>query len=54
VYALNRGVPFVISNREAQVSQDVLRLAQAIAGNAAGGEDGAKAGQKGKSIFARR
>src|SRR6185369_8471209 len=32
VYALNRGVPFFLSNREAQVSQDVLRLAQAIAG----------------------
>jgi pilus assembly protein CpaE len=54
VYALNRGVPFVISNREAQVSQDVFRLAQAIAGNTETGEDGSKAGQKGKSIFARR
>ncbi len=32
VYALNRGVPFVLSNREAQVSQDVLRLATAITG----------------------
>src|SRR5258708_8020610 len=32
VYALNRGVPFFLSNREAQVSQDILRLAQAIAG----------------------
>jgi pilus assembly protein CpaE len=32
VYALNRGVPFVLSNREAQVSQDVLRLATAIVG----------------------
>jgi pilus assembly protein CpaE len=29
VYALNRGVPFVLSNREAQVSQDILRLARA-------------------------
>jgi pilus assembly protein CpaE len=53
VYALNRGVPFVISNREAQVSQDVLRLAQAVAGQSKDGEDG-KSGQKGKSIFARR
>jgi len=33
VYALNRGVPFVISNRETQVSQDVLRLASAVTGN---------------------
>jgi pilus assembly protein CpaE len=30
VYALNRGVPFFLSNREAQVSQDILRLAQAL------------------------
>ena len=35
VYALNRGVPFFLSNREAQVSQDVLRLASAVAGNRA-------------------
>ena len=28
VYALNRGVPFFLSNREAQVSQDILRLAR--------------------------
>ena len=27
VYALNRGVPFFLSNREAQVSQDIQRLA---------------------------
>ena len=33
VYALNRGVPFVLSNRESQVSQDVLRLATSIVGN---------------------
>lgn len=32
VYALNRGVPFFVSNREAQVSQDVLRLARAVLG----------------------
>jgi pilus assembly protein CpaE len=32
VYALNRGVPFFLSNREAQVSQDILRLAQAVTG----------------------
>ena len=33
IYALNRGVPFFLSNREAQVSQDVLRLATAILGS---------------------
>ncbi len=32
VYALNRGVPFFLSNRDAQVSQDVLRLATNVAG----------------------
>jgi pilus assembly protein CpaE len=35
VYALNRGVPFFLSNREAQVSQDILRLAEAVAGQRA-------------------
>ncbi|MBA3236049.1 MAG: response regulator, partial [Chloroflexi bacterium] len=28
VYALNRGVPFFLSNRETEVSQDILRLAR--------------------------
>src|SRR5688572_5798770 len=32
VYALNRGVPFFLSNREAQVSQDILRLAKSVTG----------------------
>lgn len=30
VYALNRGVPFFLSNREAQVSHDILRLARSF------------------------
>jgi len=34
VYALNRGVPFVWSNKQAQVSQDVLAIARSIAGEA--------------------
>jgi pilus assembly protein CpaE len=64
VYALNRGVPFFLSNREAQVSQDIQRLAQAIVGTApkAGGEHvadkvtgrGAKAAAGKKSLFAWR
>jgi pilus assembly protein CpaE len=57
VYALNRGVPFFLSNREAQVSQDILRLARAVAGDRAqvAPEDDqpAKAGTK-KSLFAWR
>jgi pilus assembly protein CpaE len=32
VYALNRGVPFVVSARQARVSEDVVRLAKAVAG----------------------
>ena len=47
VYALNRGVPFFLSNREAQVSQDVLRLAKSVVGDrpqvAAGDSDSRKA-----------
>ena len=55
VYALNRGVPFFLSNREAQVSQDILRLAQAVAGEhaSAPSEDTRKVAQK-KSLFSFR
>ena len=55
VYALNRGVPFFLSNREAQVSQDILRLAQAVAGErvASPREDARKPVQK-KSMFSFR
>jgi pilus assembly protein CpaE len=55
VYALNRGVPFFLSNREAQVSQDILRLAQAVAGErvSASAEDTKKTVQK-KSLFSFR
>jgi len=55
VYALNRGVPFFLSNREAEVSQDVLRLAQVVAGErvAAGSDDARKKTEK-KSLFSFR
>jgi pilus assembly protein CpaE len=55
VYALNRGVPFFLSNREAQVSQDILRLAQSVAGErvAAARADDRKPAQK-KSLFSFR
>ncbi len=55
VYALNRGVPFFLSNREAQVSQDILRLAQSVAGvrGAAAKADDRKPAQK-KSLFSFR
>ncbi len=57
VYALNRGVPFFLSNREAQVSQDILRLATAVAGEREAvtvmSDDARKAPQR-KSLFAWR
>ena len=56
VYALNRGVPFFLSNREAQVSQDILRLAKSVTGEqspVATGADTRKPAQK-KSLFAWR
>jgi pilus assembly protein CpaE len=60
VYALNRGVPFFLSNREAQVSQDIQRLAVAVTGPAPtavvarSGEKVAKGAAKNKSLFAWR
>ena len=57
VYALNRGVPFFLSNREAQVSHDILRLARSIAGDpssdAATPSEPVKSTHK-KSLFAWR
>jgi pilus assembly protein CpaE len=59
VYALNRGVPFFLSNREAQVSQDIQRLAMAVTGPppttaSARPEKAAKAAAKNTSLFAWR
>jgi pilus assembly protein CpaE len=55
VYALNRGVPFVLSNRESQVSQDVLLLAKSLVRTQDVREEGKqKAPNKGKSLFAWR
>src|SRR6478609_7466861 len=52
VYALNRGVPFFLSNRESQVSQDILRLARSVVGEPVLADE-RKSGQK-KSLFAWR
>jgi pilus assembly protein CpaE len=60
VYALNRGVPFFVSNREAQVSQDIQRLAMAVTGPPPTtsapkpSEKAAKVAAKNKSLFAWR
>jgi pilus assembly protein CpaE len=56
VYALNRGVPFYLSNKDAQVSQDILKLAKAVIGErtqTTSADDATKAQQK-KSLFAWR
>jgi pilus assembly protein CpaE len=55
VYALNRGVPFFLSNRETQVSLDILRLATAVTGDRATvkAEEPRKVVQK-KSLFSFR
>ncbi len=56
VYALNRGVPFFLSNREAQVSQDILRLARSVTGerSTAGTDDESRKSAQKKSLFAWR
>jgi len=54
VYALNRGVPFFVSNREAQVSQDVLRLARALLGAREAAPSEARKPSPKKSLFAWR
>ena len=56
VYALNRGIPFFISNREAQVSQDILRLATSLTGDERkhAAEGARKATPAKKSLFAWR
>jgi pilus assembly protein CpaE len=56
VYALNRGVPFVVSNPEAQVSQDLFRLARELSGTKSEvpeAEPAQRAPQR-RSIFVRR
>ena len=54
VYALNRGVPFVWSNKQAQVSQDILSIAKAVAGETAVADSADKPAAQRRSRFARR
>mgnify|MGYP003347400684 CR=1 FL=1 len=56
VYALNRGVPFVWSAQQAQVSQDIVAIAKALveAPPADAGAAGQQSAQHRKGIFARR
>jgi pilus assembly protein CpaE len=56
VYALNRGVPFYLTNKEVQVSVDVLTIARAVTGEAveAPAVDEARKPAPRKSLFAWR
>jgi pilus assembly protein CpaE len=59
VLAVNRGVPFVISHRESQVSKDIFTLAAKLSGEeapaaAAAGAKGAKQASGGMKLFGAR
>ena len=54
VYALNRGVPFVTSNREMQVSQDILKVARSLAGGSGGAPIQQAKVEKRRGIFSLR
>jgi pilus assembly protein CpaE len=54
VYATNRGVPFMVSEPQVQVSQDIVRLARAINGEVTATSPKAAAPARKKSLFARR
>ena len=59
VLAVNRGVPFVISHRDSQVSKDIFTLAAKLAGEeapaaAAAGAKGAKQASGGMKLFGAR
>jgi pilus assembly protein CpaE len=55
VYALNRGVPFVWSNKQAQVSMDIAAIAKDLAGaEAPAATTPEKQQQQRRSLFARR
>ena len=54
VYALNRGVPFVTSNREMQVSQDILKIARSLVGGSGGGPVQHAKVEKKRGIFSLR
>jgi pilus assembly protein CpaE len=53
VYALNRGVPFVWSNSQAPVSEDILKISRALVADANASEAEAEKEKARKSIFGR-
>ena len=54
VYALNRGVPFVWSNSQAPVSEDILKISRALVAEAASTEAEAEKEKARKPLFGRR
>jgi pilus assembly protein CpaE len=54
VYALNRGVPFVWSNSQAPVSEDILKISRALVAEASAEEVEAEQEKSRKSLFGRR
>jgi pilus assembly protein CpaE len=54
VYALNRGVPFVWSNSQAPVSEDILKVSRALVAEVASDEAETEKEKARKSIFGRR
>jgi pilus assembly protein CpaE len=54
VYAANRGFPFMVNEAQAQVSQDVLRLARLLTGDTPAPAARSAAPARKKSLFARR
>jgi len=54
VYALNRGVPFVWSNSQAPVSEDILKIGRALVAEASSDESAEEQGKAKKSLFGRR
>jgi pilus assembly protein CpaE len=53
VYALNRGVPFVWSNSQAPVSEDILKISRALA-QGEGSPEGASEKEPERKLFGRR
>jgi pilus assembly protein CpaE len=54
VYALHRGVPFVWSNSQAPVSEDILKISRALVAEASEEEAEAEQEKSRKSLFGRR
>ena len=54
VYALNRGVPFVWSNSQAPVSEDILKISRALVAEAASTEAEVEKEKARKPLFGRR